>query len=350
MNSTIRFAVCALCAVLCVIITFPTFAQGRVKTDVGKSGDKHTIYAVLRHGETEVEVGFRDYLTRRGLSFRMTVHKLDTGFRTASDFIEEINRNPPDLIYTLGTGATTTILGAYNNDTPKDYVQNIPGLFALVAYPQEANIISSFENPGRPVTGVDFLAPVEAQLNTILAYRKFKTMAVIYDESATDPRINVEKLRQAVPDFGIKLIELPIPTSADGQPDAASFPYLVAQAKDQGAEILYMGADPFLVRHADMYTDAAIAAGLPTFTATQLPLTNSRALFGLVTDYYALGKQTAIQAEAILTKKKRAEAIPVSRLARYKLWINMDVAREVDLYPPMDMISIADFKTSHSDN
>ena len=36
----------------------------------------------------------------------------------------------------------------------------------------------------------------------------------------------------------------------------------------------------------------------------------------------------------------------MARLARYKLWINMDVMREIGMYPPMDMIAIADFKTS----
>ena len=41
---------------------------------------------------------------------------------------------------------------------------------------------------------------------------------------------------------------------------------------------------------------------------------------------------------------RRPEDLPVARLARYKLWINMDVMRELGLYPPMDMIAIADFQ------
>ena len=113
-----------------------------------------------------------------------------------------------------------------------------------------------------------------------------------------------------------------------------------------GAQLLYMGPDSFLTRHAEAYTSAAIAAGLPTFASTQAPLKNSRAMFGLVTDYHTLGKLTALQAERILVERRRPEDLPVARLARYKLWINMDVMRELSLYPPMDMIAIADFKTS----
>ena len=133
----------------------------------------------------------------------------------------------------------------------------------------------------------------------------------------------------------MNLVELPVPLTEDGKLDAAALPRLVKQAGEEGAEILYMGPDAFIVRNADAYTSAAIAAGLPTFSATQAPLKNSRAMFGLVTDYHTLGKLTALQAERILVEKRRPEDLPVARLARYKLWINMDVVRETGLYPPM---------------
>ena len=113
-----------------------------------------------------------------------------------------------------------------------------------------------------------------------------------------------------------------------------------------GAQLLYMGPDSFLTKHAKTYTDSAIAAGLPTFATTQAPLKNSRALFGLVSDYNTLGRLTALQAERILIEKRRPQDLPVARLSRYKLWINRDVMHEIRMYPPMKIISIADFKTS----
>jgi len=304
------------------------------------------IFAVVWRGETEVEQGFRDYLTQRGIPFEMTVRNLNLDRGNAPSIVQEIKRVRPDLVYTWGTGTTLSIVGKIETETPEAFVRDIPAVFTLVSYPKVANIVESYESTGRSVTGVAFLAPVEAQLKTILAYRPFTTMAVIYDGTAGNSRINVAELREVAPKLNIKLIELPVPLGENGKSDPASLPRLVEQAKTEGAEILYMGPDSFLTRHAKSYTSAAIAAGLPTFASTQAPLKGSRAMFGLVTDYHTLGKLTALQAERILMEKRRPEDLPVARLARYKLWINMDVMRDIGMYPPMDMIAIADFKTS----
>ena len=324
-----------------------SFVQGPARAqDASVTGTPYRIFSVVWRGETEVEEGFRDYLTQRGIPFEMTVRNLNLDRDNAPPIVEEIKRVRPDLVYTWGTGTTTSIVGRIETDTPESFVRDIPGVFTIVAYPKAANIVKSFESPGRPVTGVAFLASVESHLNTIRAYRPFETIAVIYNEKANNSRLNVAELGEAAPKAGMNLVELPVPLTEDGKPDAAALPRLVKQAGEEGAEILYMGPDAFIVRNADAYTSAAIAAGLPTFSATQAPLKNSRAMFGLVTDYHTLGKLTALQAERILVEKRRPEDLPVARLARYKLWINMDVVRETGLYPPMDMIAIADFKTS----
>ena len=307
------------------------------------------IFAVVWRGETDVERGFRDYLTQRGIPFEMTVRNLNLDRRNAPPIVEEIKRVRPDLIYTWGTGTTTSIVGTIDTDSPDSFVRDIPGVFTVVAYPKVARIVESFERPGRIVTGVGFLASVESHLHTIQAYRPFKTVAVIYNEGASNSRINVKELLEFAPSLDMTILPLPVPMTKDGKPDPATLPDLVKQAKEMGADVLYMGPDAFIVRNADAYTAAAIAAGLPTFSAVQAPLKNSRAMFGLVTDYHTLGKLTALQAERILVEKQRPEDLPVARLARYKLWINIDVARELRMYPPMDMIAIADFNTSPLD-
>ena len=332
--------------ILCAVLGLPATESLAQTTDDAEAVTPFRIFAVVWRGETEVEQGFRDYLTQRGIPFEMTVRNLNLDRGNAPPIVEEIKRMRPDLVYTWGTGTTSSIIGKLGTDTPESFVVDIPAVFTLVAYPKAAGIVQSYESTGRSVTGVAFLAPVEAQLKTILAYRPFATMAVIYDRTAGNSRINIAELREAAPRMHIDLIELPVPVGENGKSDPAALPRLVERAKEDGAEILYMGPDSFLTRHAGTYTAAAIAAGLPTFAATQAPLKSSRAMFGLVTDYHTLGKLTALQAERILVENRRPEELPVARLSRYKLWINMDVMREIGMYPPMDMIAIADFKTS----
>ena len=166
----------------------------------------YRIIAVVWRGETEVEQGFRDYLTQRGIPFDMTVRNLNLDRGNAPPIVEEIKRVRPDLVYTWGTGTTSSIVGKIETDTPESFVRDIPGVFTIVAYPKAANIVKSFESPGRPVTGVAFLASVEAHLNTIRAYRPFVTIAVIYNEKASNSRINVAELTEAAPKAGMKII------------------------------------------------------------------------------------------------------------------------------------------------
>ncbi len=333
--------------VLCIaMVMLPSSGSTQTVVDESTPTEPFRIFAVLWRGETEVEAGFRDYFNQRGIPYEMTVRSLDLDKGNAPPIVEEIKRVQPDLVYTWGTAATTGIVGKIETEEPEKFVREIPGIFVLVAYPKSANIIESFEQTGRPVTGVSFLASLEAQLNTILAYRSFKKIAVIYDITSSNSRINVASLEETVPKLGMELLVLPVPLDENGKSDPETLPELIQQAKDDGADILYMGPDSFLTRHGDVYTASAIAAGLPTFASTQAPLKNYRAMFGLVTDYHTLGKLAAVQAEHILLEKKRPEDLPIAQLKRFKLWINMDVVREIGLYPPMSMITIADFKDS----
>ena len=323
-------------------------AQGLAQT----TGDSQAvtpfrIFAVVWRGETEVEQGFRDYLTQRGIPFEMTVRNLNLDRGNAPPIVEEIKRVRPDLVYTWGTGTTLSIVGKIGTDTPESFVRDIPAVFTLVSYPKVADIVESYESTGRPVTGVAFLAPVETQsqdhpgLPAVHHHRR---------HLRPDRRQLAHQCRRPARSCAgaghQPESSCPCPwerTASRTRPHCHDWwrrPGRPAPSSSTWARI------PFLTRHAKAYTTAALAAGLPTFAATQAPLKNSRAMFGLVTDYHTLGKLTALQAERILVEGRRPEDLPVARLARYKLWINMDVMRDLRLYPPMDMIAIADFKTS----
>lgn len=329
--------------VLMLMAVFP----GLPGAAVAQEGEPpYEIFAVMWRGETDVEDGFRDYLDRRRVPYNLTIRNLDLDRGNAPGIVEEIKHAQPDLVYTWGTGTTSSIVGKLETETPEAHVRDIPGIFVMVAYPVDVGIIDSLESTGRQYTGVTFLPSTSVQLKTIQSYGDFRNIAVIYDSTASNSRINVEGLRQETGKFDMNLIELPIPLLDDGKSDPSQLPALIQSAKDQGADILYIGPDSFLFRHGKVYTSEAIKAGLPTFASTQGPLKSFRAMFGLVTDYYTLGKLAALQAERILVDKQNPEDLPVARLARYKLWINIDVVREIGIYPPMKMISIADFKTS----
>ncbi len=314
------------------------------------ASNPYKIFGVVWRGETDVENGFRDYLRQQDIPYEFTVRNLNLDRKNAPAIVEEIKRVQPDLVYTWGTGTTSSIVGKLQTDTPEQFVRDIPGIFVLVAYPKVASIIESYEQTGRKVTGVAFLATVESQLNAIQAYRPFKKMAVIYDSTSGNSKINVSQLQEFMPKMDMELLVMPIPLKEDGKSNPEALPGMIRQAKADGAELLYMGPDSFITRHGEAYTATAIEVGLPTFASTQAPLKSHRAMFGLVTDYYTLGKLAGVQAEEILVKGKPPQDVPVRRLSRFKLWINTDVVQEIGTYPPMSMITIADFQTSKNAN
>ncbi len=342
MHRSFFYSIFAICL---IATTLPNVAPAQ-DFQSGNSPDPFVIYAVVWRGKTEVEQGFQEYLNQRGIPYKMIIRNLNLDRANAPPLVEEIKQLKPDLVYTWGTGTTLSIFGSIDNETPGQFVNDIPGLFVLVAYPQSARIIRDFKNTGRNLTGVSFLASIESQLNSILAYQEISKLAVIYDSTSSNSRINVNLLKEAVTKFNLELLVMPVPLNQDGKPDPTTLPDLVRKAKADGADMLYMGPDSFITRHGDSYTTAAIEADLPTFASTQGPLKGSKAMFGLVTDYHTLGKLAAVQAEKILVKEISPHNLPVAQLNRFKLWINIDIVREVMVYPPMDMISIADFKTS----
>lgn len=340
-----KFRLSWLAGILAISLLVPLGGYGQ-SAETDAADRPYRIFAVVWRGETAVEAGFKDYLDQRGIPYELTIRNLDLDRGNAPPIIQEIRYAKPDLVYTWGTGTTLSILGSVDTDTPEKFIRDIPAIFVLVAYPQAANIIESYESTGRSVSGVSFLAPLDAQMNVIRAYRPFKKLASIYDSTSRNVRINVELLKEAVPRAGMEFLPLPIPLGDDEKSDPDALPELIRQAKSEGVEVLYIGPDSFLARHGEIFTKTAIEESLPTFASTQFPVKNSHSMFGLISDYYTLGKLAGLQAEKILVDGTRPRNLPVAQLSRFKLWINMDVVRALGVYPPLGMISIADFKDS----
>ena len=83
--------------ILCAAVLSAAAAPGRAQSP---GGGPFEIFAVVWRGETEVEAGFRDYLTQRGIPFKMTVRNLNLDRGRAPAIVEEIKRARPDLVYT----------------------------------------------------------------------------------------------------------------------------------------------------------------------------------------------------------------------------------------------------------
>jgi len=302
------------------------------------------IAMVLPRGVDPPAQGFIDYLERQGVEADYTILDLTEPGASAEDAVARIREDRPDLVYTWGTPTTLAVVGRWDTTEPGRHITDIPVVFTTVSAPEASGVVQSLARPGRNVTGVSHIPPLETQINTITAYRRdVRTLGVVYNPLEPNSAINVAALHTYLPDRGIALIDRPVPVGPDGEPDGTAVPRLVADLAAEGVDFLYIGPDTFVaVDNRDSLTLAAMRAGLPTFAATESIVRRSHALVGLFSSALGVGRFAGFKAEQILVEGRAPGEIPVETLRRFSLLINMRVARRIEAYPPLSLLNLAE--------
>ncbi len=299
------------------------------------------IYMILWRGETPVEVGFRDYLQSHGVNAEFVVRNCNQNVARIPEFLAEVRKLHPDLVYTWGTPATLAVAGSKDKVDPSKNLTGIPVVFTMVSSPAGAGLVGEDGLSHRNVTGTSHIVPVDSQLRAIQAYRRFNRLAVIYNPTESNSVMNVAELREAAHTQHFSLIEEPVPLDADGRPQADQLPALVDKVAVREPQFLYLGPDSFIGANGAAVTAEALARGLPTFSATETLLRDAQALFGLVSRYETVGRLTARKAQEILDGKPAGE-IPAETLARFAYVIRMPVAQQLNFYPPLSVLNFAE--------
>jgi len=169
----------------------------------------HPALDAMREGFTKAmaEEGFvegdnveYDFLTPEGdMSVAKTI---------ADKFVTE----PKDLIITLTTPCTQAVCAAAEGT-------DIPIVFIAVTDPVLAGIVQSWENPcfpGLHITGVSDYVPVRPQLEIIKEITPgAKVVGAVYNPGDEAHTKTVNEFKGLLPEFGLKLIEASVSTSAE---------------------------------------------------------------------------------------------------------------------------------------
>ncbi len=310
---------------------------------MAQAADKtwHILMITFR-GETDVDRGFRAYLADAGVKVRYTLRDVGQDMRRAPGIVQEIPALAPDLIYVWGTPLTLAVVGAWDNPNGEHFIHDIPVVFALVAAPVDARIVPNLEAPGRNVTGAVHVVPFDVQLRVMQNYLPLKKLGVLYTQTEPNSRAIVETAQAICKKNDISLLTRTFANNAQGRPVADGLEDLIAGLKDEGAQWLYLLPDTFLGTLYDRLAPITLAKKLPCFGAAELAIRSGAALTGLVSRYYSVGQLAAAKAMEILVEGKSPAQIPVERLKRFSLLINMQVAQQLQLYPPIDMLNYAE--------
>ncbi len=301
---------------------------------------KPRIVMLLWRGWEEACDGFRDYLTGKGIQAEYIIRDAGQTTATIPALVADINAMRPDLVFIWGGTTAVAALGRYDAPDKSAFIADIPVVLAIVADPLGTGLVSNLTTPGRPVTGTIYVAPVEAQLGAMRAYRPFKRVATLYNPQEQSSSAAVAQMTALAPGNKMDLLQKAIPIK-NGQPDGSGIPQTVAEFKAAGAEWLYIPPDTFLNDQREALTGAALTNHLPAFSATERFVTYARGLAGLVCRYYNIGQFAGFKAEQILNGKP-AGTIPIQTLSRFSLLIRMTTAKELDFYPPLSLLRYAE--------
>ena len=220
---------------------------------------------------------------------------------------------------------------------------DIPAIFMIVADPVGSDLVESYAASGRQsVSGVRNRVPEDVQLRLLFEYYRPARLGVLNHPDELNSTLNTEKLRAISDEMGFELIEQLYEVDAEGNVPTGQIPAAMAALQAQGAEAVYVGSSSYNLEHQAAFVAAATALGLPVFSAYTQMVREGGALMAVGTSYANVGRLAAGQAAEILLEGRAPGELPIRSLNRYSVILNMGSAQELDIYPPLSLISVAE--------
>ncbi|HEV7371637.1 ABC transporter substrate-binding protein [Arenibaculum sp.] len=318
-----------------------SLGHGVVSAQPAPPQEPYKVMMVLWRGCEDACRGFQDYLAGQRIPVDFLVRDVNQDPMRFPNLVAEARALDVDLVMTWGTTATLGMVGQYDHVDPDLHLTDIPVVFMIVTDPVGARVVPDLERSGRNVSGTLVVVPEDVQMRAIQTYRPFKRLGIIYNTDEINAVVSVERVRKTAAETGLTVVTREVPLDANGQPDPDSLPGLVEDLADE-VDLFYIGSSSFILVHRDVFTRAALASGVPVAAAGEVPVVESDALMGLVSRYYNVGRLTAAKAEQILVEGKAPEDMPIEALSRFSFIVNMEVAHELKLYPPLGLLRFAE--------
>ncbi|ELO1811288.1 ABC transporter substrate-binding protein [Vibrio fluvialis] len=189
----------------------------------------------------------------------------------------------PDVLVGIATPTAQALVAA---------TKSIPVVFTAVTDPVGAKLVKKMEQPGKNVTGLSDLSPVEQHVELIKELMpNVKSIGVVYNPGEANAVSLMELLKVAAKKNGVKLVEATALKSADVQS--------ATQAIAAKSDIIYALIDNTVASAIEGMIVAANQAKTPVFGAATSYVERG-AVASLGFDYYQIGVQTADYVAAIL--------------------------------------------------
>lgn len=229
----------------------------------------------------------------------------------------------PDVLVGIATPTAQALVSA---------TRDIPVVFTAVTDPVGAKLVKQLEQPGKNVTGLSDLSPVDQHVELIQEIMPgVKTIGVVYNPGEANAVSLMKLLKESTDKRGIELVEATALKSADVQ--------TATQAISGKSDIIYALIDNTVASAIEGMIVSANQAKTPVFGAATSYVERG-AVASLGFDYYQIGVQTADYVAAILEGKNPGE-MDVKVAKGSDLVINATAAKKLGLSIPKTVLDRA---------
>ncbi|BCK02832.1 hypothetical protein VCSRO147_0907 [Vibrio cholerae] len=229
----------------------------------------------------------------------------------------------PDVLVGIATPTAQALVSA---------TKTIPIVFTAVTDPVGAKLVKQLEQPGKNVTGLSDLSPVEQHVELIKEILpNVKSIGVVYNPGEANAVSLMDLLKLSAAKHGIKLVEATALKSADVQS--------ATQAIAEKSDVIYALIDNTVASAIEGMIVAANQAKTPVFGAATSYVERG-AIASLGFDYYQIGVQTADYVVAILEGKEPG-SLDVQVAKGSDLMINKTAAEQLGITIPEAVLARA---------
>jgi putative ABC transport system substrate-binding protein len=218
----------------------------------------------------------------------------------------------------------------------KSATATIPIVFEMGGDPIALGIVASLSRPGGNLTGVSSLS-VEVSRKRLEFMSELlpaaKVFAVAFNPNSPTSGSQLRNLHAAADALGVQLRILSATTEQE-------FDAVFTAVHQMGAGGLVFTSDPYFAYRSRLLAELAVRHAVPAITqARDFP--NAGGLMSYGGDFEQSHRHTGIYAGRILKGEKPSE-LPVQRVTKVVLFINLQAAKALGLTFPPSLLSSAD--------
>ncbi len=265
-----------------------------------------------------IEEGIKDYLNENGIVAAYETQTANGEISTASSIAQLFKTKGKDLVVGIATPTAQALANVFTD---------IPVVFATVTDPEAAGLMG-IEN----VAGTSDMVPVKEQLNLIERITGAKSIGMVYTSAESNGITLMETMRKACEEKGIELVTASVSNSAEVM--------MAAQSIIDRVDAMYVSTDNTVISAIASLSEVCSSNNVPLFSSDTTSSFGTEVLMAGGFDYYQSGRLTGEIIKRVLDGEK-PEDIGTVYLDKLEIYINLDVAEQLGISIPDDILSDA---------